>query len=357
MKREAGFTLIELLITLLLMGLVMTAATDMFVGMMRSYKQQGKVTETNVEGIISLEMLRRDIESAGYGLPWTITTAAYTGDEATNATAAAYSDSPTNSPPRAILIDLNADGSAYLVIKAMNLARNAACSKWAILSPTGVVSPWLSPNVESENLLDTDRVVLISPGSSKTTGRILVNSGIYSAIKTQFVPDETRIIYGVDDSALRMPFNRADYYLSTTVALPARCAPGTKVLVKSVVNQSDGGFSGANTFPLLDCVADMQVVAFLDTDNDGAGDDSSDFLLAADAETIRNRVKEIRVYILAQEGQRDPGYIHAPAVIQVGESAVIGRNFDLSSLVPGSLDWQNYRWKIHTLVVRPKSLR
>jgi prepilin-type N-terminal cleavage/methylation domain-containing protein len=351
MKREAGFTLIELLITMLIMGVVLAATSDMFVGMLRGYKQQSKITETNIEGIISLEMLRRDIESAGYGLPWGPSPMpAY--QEAVNATAATYNDSPTSSPPRAILSGLNADGSAYLVIKAMNLARNAACSKWALLPTSGVLpSMWSSSTSTSENLRTTDRVVLMSPGSDDTNRRRLVDYGLYSAISTEFSVAETRIIYGVDsDTDLRMPFNRADFYLSTTVSLPGRCAAGTKVLVKSTINQNGGGL---NTVPLLDCVADMQVVTYLDMNNDGTWDFQSKGLNAADAAAIRNQLKEIHVYILAHEGQRDASYTYAPGTIRVGESAVLGRDFDLT-VIP---NWQNYRWKIYTLVVRPNSLR
>ena len=72
------------------------------------------------------------------------------------------------------------------------------------------------------------------------------------------------MMYGVDqDTNLRMPFNRADYFISNTNA-PSRCAPNTGVLEKVVVNQSDGRLT--NFLPLVDCVADMQVIFRLDTD-------------------------------------------------------------------------------------------
>lgn len=349
MKREAGFSLIELLISMVIMGFVLAATSDMFVGLLGSYRQQSKITETNIEGIISLEMLRRDIESAGYGLPWTMSTP-YTG-EAVNADAAVYNDYPTSSPPRAILSGLDADGRAYLVIKAMNLARNAACTKWAYLPTSGVLPPlWSSSTSTSENLQDTDQVVLISPGSPTTASRALVDSGSFSTIKTEYSPDQTRIIYGVDDSDLRMPFNRADYYVNTGITKPGRCAPGTGVLVKSTINQNGGGL---NPVPLLDCVADMQVVTYLDTDNDGKADTPSKGLWAADAQTIRNQLKEVHVYILAHEGQRDASYTYSPGTIRVGESSTLGRDFNLTTIP----NWQNYRWKIYTLVVRPNNLR
>jgi hypothetical protein len=125
--------------------------------------------------------------------------------------------------------------------------------------------------------------------------------------------------------------------------------------MKAIVNQgltgSGGAFSGSS-LPLLDCVADMQVVTYLDTNLDGLVDIDSNGLLLPDAQTIRDQLKEVRVYILAHEGQRDTSYTHTQNPILVGVSATRGRNFDLSTIP----NWQNYRWKVYTLVVRPNSL-
>jgi hypothetical protein len=172
--------------------------------------------------------------------------------------------------------------------------------------------------------------------------------------------DENRIVYGVDPDTpiLRMPFNRADYYVSTSVTIPGRCAPGTGVLMKAIVDQGNGGFSGSS-LPLLDCVADMQVVTYLDTTGDGIAETFSNSPPVAAgpgaAQTIRDQLKEVRVFILAHEGQRDTSYTHTTNSILVGlmdGATLYGRNFDLTP-IPG---WQNYRWKVYTLVVRPNSL-
>jgi hypothetical protein len=168
--------------------------------------------------------------------------------------------------------------------------------------------------------------------------------------------DENRIVYGVDpDTDLRMPFNRADYYVSTSVTKPGRCAQGTGILMKAIVDQSNGGFSGSS-LPLLDCVADMQVVTYLDQipPLDGIAETFSNGLSLPDAQTIRDQLKEVRVYILAHEGQRDTSYTHITNPMLVGESATLGRNFDFAT--HGITNWQNYRWKVYTLVVRPNSL-
>jgi len=69
-NRQSGVTLLELLIVMGIFMIVIAAASQMFVSLLSDYKQQSKITVTNIEGILGLEMMRRDVENAGYGLPW-----------------------------------------------------------------------------------------------------------------------------------------------------------------------------------------------------------------------------------------------------------------------------------------------
>jgi hypothetical protein len=213
-------------------------------------------------------------------------------------------------------------------------------------------------------LVNTDRVIILDPGSTatptietETSNMVLIApSGANLGATVQFQnaaayvnTDDNRIIYGVDPTTnLRMPFNRADYYVSTTGA-PGRCAPGTGVLVKAIVSQSDGGFSNTNILPLLDCVADMQVITV--TGYGLASLQNNAGVNPADAATVRNNLQEVIVYILAQEGQLDTNYSANVNPLLVGASPILGRNFDF--VAAGIPNWQNYRWKIYTLVARP----
>ncbi len=112
-KREDGFTLIELMITMITFVIVIASVSSIFLGLLNQFKQQSKIAETSLEGLTGLEILRQDLEQAGYGLPRNVTGIADAdGDgnlwdelpnylEATGA-AAAYNDAPQNAP-RAIL--------------------------------------------------------------------------------------------------------------------------------------------------------------------------------------------------------------------------------------------------------------
>jgi prepilin-type N-terminal cleavage/methylation domain-containing protein len=410
-KREDGFSLVELMITMVVFVFVIAAASQVFTGLLTQFKQQSKIAETNIEGIVGLEILRRDIEHAGYGLPWNVTGANwsdlpnYIEAESISCTPNTndFDDAPNNAP-KAILSRNNAsfsgcgansifNGSDYLVIKAVNITRSDTTQRWTRLRSGNEKRNGLS----GDNFDDTDRVIVISPGSTDANGMALVaySSGgttywhtTYDAT-LNFAPadeTETRVIYGLDPLdttgepyTRRMPFNRADYYIwrnSTSTAtdeVPDRCAPNTGVLRKAVISQKNG--QRENPLPLLDCVADMQVVFGLDTDATPDNvincyvNNLADSLATVDAENIRNRIKEVRVYILAHEGQIDRAFTFTPPIpassIRVGESSavlpggsctgvtVLGRDFDLS----GITNWQNYRWKVYTLVVKPNNLR
>ena len=176
-----------------------------------------------------------------------------------------------------------------------------------------------------------------------------------SAFPTEFSPPPAStarfVIYGIDpDTNLRMPFNRADYYIQRLASIPQACAPNTGILYKASINQGDGA---RNPEPLIDCVADMQVIYRLDTNNDGAIDSTVNDISGLTAQQIRDRVKEVRVYILSHEGQSDMSFRYRNSTITVGEFGV-GRTFNLSSTIGSG--WENYRWKVSTLVVKPRNL-
>jgi hypothetical protein len=337
----------------------------MIVSLLRQAKQQGKIAETNIEGIIGLEQIRQDIDSAGYGLPW-VTPSGLTYTEATENGPKLYNDAPasgptgTNNNPRAILSGNGAGIYGFddiLVLKAASLARNDTCKKWTYLQYGNIHQTW---NVSTEDLANTDHVIVLSPGATESTRRTLVVDKTATTTwqttfnnTANFAPDfsETRFIYGISpDNTLSMPFNRTDYYISTASSyVPSRCAPNTGVLVKATISHNNGQRS--DSLPLLDCVADMQVVFRLDTNSDGLIDNTSEDITGLNAQQIRGQVKEVYIYILAHEGQKDREYVHQATDIYVGDTAIGGgHTYNIGTNV-------HYRWKRYTLSVRPHNLR
>ena len=135
--------------------------------------------------------------------------------------------------------------------------------------------------------------------------------------------------------------------------MPQRCAPGTGILFKSVVGHATGTLTD---YPLLDCVADFQVVYSLDRNNNGSIEETSAAGLATlSAADIRNQLKNIQVYILTHEGKKDTSYTYPNNTIGVGPGTGLisgsGRTFGLYSS-----SQKNYRWKVYRITVSPKNL-
>jgi hypothetical protein len=188
--------------------------------------------------------------------------------------------------------------------------------------------------------------------------------------------DSTYLVYGVDDSSLRMPFNRADFFIGTATSgtVPPFCAPTTGVLYKATVNHNGGGYT---YLPLLDCVADMQVVLGWDTSDSGISGavdaysslpQSSNGSVTAtpssaaasiqgwltDPKGIREHLKVVKVYILAQEGKFDSRYSAPTTSITVGD--LLADGFRTKADYVLSTAQQKYRWKLYRIAVRPKNL-
>ncbi|HBE44067.1 MAG TPA: hypothetical protein DDW17_01105 [Deltaproteobacteria bacterium] len=376
MKRKAhriltthyGFTLIELIIVMALVLIVFVMSTDTFSILIRHSRQQSQIVVAEFEGIVGLEMLRADIEQAGFGLPWAFQ-GAINYQEAQDSPEKDYNDSPSN-PPRAILSGNNVvhtcNGSDYLVIKSTVTARNATSEKWSYIVKNDMAANAQPHEWGIKDFETNERIIAIKPsvGESRITQLIMDGANFYTsyaaagAYPQVFAPQkltEMFLLYGIAPSSistLRMPFNRSDYYIRRpATGMPSTCAPGTGILYKATLNHADGKL---NEMPLIDCVADMQVIFRLDTDGNGAIDNQTDDISALTAQQIREQVKEVRVYVLLHEGQYDKTYVSSlPNPLPIGEF-VLGNDFNFNSRIGST--WKGYRWKVHTIVVKPRNL-
>ena len=402
MPNEKGFSITELLVVMLIFMVIMMITSNTFKTIADQISQQSKSLETQIEGIVGLEILRADLEQTGFGLPWTFqntpSSALYKEADMGNnkpsnydetgaaqslwpsgLTPNSFNDAPS-SPPRAIqskdtVFNKGADnqGAKFLVIKSTVAATSDAAKKWTnrtYSNATWTTRVWNDASRDSD---DSDRVIVVKDNLSATppTRQLLVDSGTgnfftpfsnYSTLIKPHLDGEIYQIYGVSTNDLRMPFNRADYYVARPKTLPAGCAPHTGVLYKANIlhgtSSSAGGYDPV--IPLLDCVADLQVVYGLDNDGSGRVNQYLDAPANTASPTsadIRNQLREIRVYVLTHDGKKDFTYTYPSSFINVGETlngVFRGRVFDLATLIGSG--WQNYRWKIYTIVVRPKNL-
>jgi prepilin-type N-terminal cleavage/methylation domain-containing protein len=385
-----GFSLTELIVVMGIFVTVLMITAAAFKTVLSQAGKQFKSAETQIEGIVGLELFRSDLQQAGYGLPRGFTNSRWlfpSGSAITYAecTASAFNGvDPTtlNDAPSGIprgVMSVNGDvgnsvgfnGSDYLTIKSTVSGVNSTAKKWNYLnysSTGGTRKLWNNAN----DLATGERVIVIRSSFLNLLNykQLVVNGGanFFTTVPAGNFPSafsppnstDTFLVYGVDpDTDLRMPFNRTDYFVKLPPKIQASCAPNTGVLYKAMVNQGDGKHT---LIPLLDCVANMQVVYSVAT----TGGNNIDFhydatfggtggtpLTNPTLDVLWNQLREIRVYILAQDGRKDPGYTYPNQTITVGEFGM-GSDIDLATTI--GADWNRYHWKVYTIVIQPKSL-
>jgi len=371
-KRE-GFTLIELLVAVAIFVIVIGIPYKMFISELKVTLQENSKARTEMESVPSVEVLRKDIEMAGYGLPWDLGGLTYsetmTGNfplYSENLKASLFNDAPNN-PPRAIVgkKDNGENGFSYLVLKGTIFGLNKASVHWTYIDKNNNLNIWPVNDISNYNNIQSgDRVVILSAdGRRKLTAN---GSNVYFQVTKNADPSDNNplsyglpylkqsvyLIYGVDTDNIRAPFNRIDYFLYDSSQMPIDCAEGTHILERVIMNQSNGDVEAR--YPLLHCVADFQVGFGLDTNEDGVIDKWTQDLTSKTSEDIRKQLKQVRVYILLQSGKKDNSYKYPNNTIYVGDLALgIGRSFDLFSNIK---DYQHYRWKLIKLVVIPRNL-
>jgi len=374
-RDQSGFSLIELIVYMGILGILMTLVVMSFTKTMQRSAQQTNIAETKIETNVGLEILRADLEHAGFGLPWLWQTPAVL-----NYNEPAPMANIPNIPRGIISEDASAssvNNSDYLVIRATNVIRGISGQK------CGYVGRDKNHNISvqstcEDDFANNDRVIVIRPEIGSGEYRQLVMDGATYITKitnagtslenAAFAPNDSPsdpdgekfLVYGLNEDAnIRRPFNRTDYYISNA-NVPAHCASNTGVLVKATANQADDNFT---IMPIVDCVADFQVVYYRDTNGDGGWDtrENASGLNGLTAEQIRNQLKAIRFYILTHEGGLDRSFTYANATINVGEvnadgtTLEAGRAFDLSATIGGN--WANYRWKTESMAITPKNLK
>ncbi|MDD5286609.1 MAG: prepilin-type N-terminal cleavage/methylation domain-containing protein [Desulfuromonadaceae bacterium] len=397
-RNNKGFTLAEMIVVMAIFVVVIALTGEAFNRVISKALSQTKSAESNISGVVGLELMRVDVEAAGYGLFWsfmnstpvTYSEAADDPGLALNDDSRIYlTDTTQNYVPRPVVsIDNNTftdpavvlAGTDVLAVRAISVATNAAARKWSYVEsevlPTG--NPGPQPHSwNTENLASSDRVVVVQPiGSMKAVNQLVAKNSTgwsaafnnYSIIGKPTVyndaekKSDTYIIFGVDsDTNLRMPFNRADYYVRRPasgengwIKLPQRCNPSAGVLIKGVVGHASGAYY---ELPLLECVLDMQVVFALLTPGSSTTTDASD-ISAMTPKDIREQVKEIKIYILTHDGGRDANYIYPNATIGVGPGNGItsGTGSTYNFAAKGVSNWQNYRWRVYQVIARPRNL-
>jgi prepilin-type N-terminal cleavage/methylation domain-containing protein len=428
-----GFTLIEMVVAIGLFSLTLMIASLGFQRVIAGSNKYSKMEQSNISGVVGLEIMRHDLEQVGFGLPWGWVTLNASSDpplvpsglnysEATDPFGSTLNDAP-NGVPRAFvgLSQTGALSTAYFSVKGTTAGRSLAgpsnapgsmaSQYWTYIlyqnysasvrqsRPVKFASnnPSLNDRVlvinSSPNTPSIDRMLVVGPGNSNLAATS--PPSFYTSFKPDgstdpnFLPANPNSVYlvydllgngdkttaGVTIDTPRMPFNRADFFVDNS-NVPPRCAPGSGTLYKATVNHGSTG-GDYDKIPLLDCVAGMEVVlgwdtsttvpltgsvgdySYLPTTAGGAVSATGSSAAAvqgwlSDPQGLREHLKLIKVYILAQDGPKDTGYT-APATIEVGDQIADG-GLSPKNVKTLTTAQRQYRWKLYRIVVRPKNL-
>lgn len=341
-KNEHGLTLLELLVTVAIFSVVMAIVCGLYNAQVRHVSREYRLAESEMELGIAKSVLERDIMMAGYGIADVYPTLPVSTRiiDATDAASASVFDT------------LMLRGTAIGI-----LSRNS--QGWSYISDNGPPIAFRTWSDGRENISAGDSVVYMDHAT-----REIVTEGTTAVFKFPSAPSSGfrgTIVYGINSESSVMPYYAVHYVLGGTP--PSICAAGTRNLLRAESRNADPPHSSARE-PILNCVRDFQIAFGLDTslaeDNvidlwDNGGVQAS----AYDNQTLKRRLKQVRVYILQQAGNRDPDYLYSnpvnitdPAAIRVGDSSIgTGRDIRLTE------EQRRYRWKLISLSITPRNLR
>ena len=321
MKRK-GLTLTELLVALVISLFLLFVIYLSYVFILQEFFKGTGRTSVTISSIVGEEILRQDIEHAGYGIS-------------------------IKEPKVPIQFKKDSNGRPVLTMRSTYVVSRRSTKGWAILNcpSAGTKSvlvsysqlPLPSPYAVVMDLSET----VVSP--HENIGR---NGQDYNCPKQGYfmaypVPDNDTISDN-DTICLNQVCAQIDYYLSTSSAVNPVCKdmPALMRRVSWKRNLSSGQ-------PFLGCVADFQVR--IDWGNrkyvdpyDTSDPDYSE-IQSATFEDLREKLKMVHVYLLVREGDKDLNYEFT------GSTKVEPDNVELH--LPS--DYKHYHWKIVKLSIEP----
>jgi type IV pilus assembly protein PilW len=358
-----GVTLIELLIVLTIFSVVMAGLYSSYSVQMKAGVKEYRLAESEMEFQIGKMVLERDLAMAGYGIAddYSAVTTSFTPRVA----------AATDADPDTLTITGTALGRESRATQAWSYTMITSASTTANYYPFS--SPTSTFQDARENLRSNDVIIYMNP----TTRTLLaLPSGVKSETGRSWLfpfpqngsnpcPDPLDlgvIAYGLQTKPTGTATYAGDPYYTVEYSLggtpPSYCAPGSHNLLRSEDRQTPGTDPGQ---PLFNCVLDFQVAFGIDKTEDGLIDcwDNGGITEAAGytVDVLRTRLKQIKVYILVQQGKMDPNFI-SPDTIRVGDLGLTSCNFTgVGRTVTLTAAQKNYRWKVLALSVAPRNIR
>lgn len=304
--KNKGVTLIELLVVLAILSVVLTAVYDAYLTVLNSYKQETTTSIANIDKLIGLEILRRDIQNAGFGIPANTSPLEY--DETNNT----------------------------LIVRSTISSRNDYTKCYGYIDPNGVRLFTLdSSEISVSDCNDTSICYLaLDLDYNQIDNCYSLGSPIPS-------PDNISLLFAVNSTDYDTIYELASYGSNR----PTRCYEETKALKRK--DPSTG-----NPEPILDCVKEFKVAFGRDSDNSNNNPiDTWSTSLPSNSSGVRQQVKQIIIFIVYHEGAKDPKFNYSGGTINFNTPGGSIGQFNPTG------DELHYRWKLIKLSVKPMNLQ
>jgi prepilin-type N-terminal cleavage/methylation domain-containing protein len=361
-----GTTLTELLITLAIFSVVMTGIYSLYTMHVHHATREYKLAQSEIEMVIASNIIERDIMMAGYGLADDYGGLLFTPEPLSLGATDSIAPGSTNNPlgGKYPTTGLAGTDALYMMGTALGIYSRAS-QGWTYLRSRSPAEFQVWDDFR-EDVQANDRVIYIEPNTKTMLADGAAWRFIYPSIPN-LSGNEGRgaILYGLSrppqgsGSEIPRPYYVVQYRLGGAAAdMPKTCARGTRSLQRVEMT------NGESTEPLLACVRDIQVAFGIDVSSPGDGtidlwDNGGVISASYDYRQIKDRLKQVRLYILVQNGNRDPDYLFAntenranPERIRVGDTDLgTGRDISLTA------EQRKYRWRLIPLTVTPRNHR
>lgn len=333
-----GFTLIELLVTVVLVSLIMLAVYYTYNNLFKSSKEETLLAESEIEKVIGSEIIRLDIEHAGFGIT-------------ENETCPVIRWGNVFPLPAGCDDDISTNNNIFIIRSMIN---NTSINEtgWVYVDCTTGNWPSSAPYIVDERLNRSNPKLLFFDSS---TGSFVANgnfgtcpgNGVYLAYPYNDISN-------MDNCIDQVYCHRITYRLSSTQNNDL-CNPATRNLLRGI----DGTASSGGE-PILNCVAGFTVLFDVDIDEDGISDLEYQDYSALDIDNngivesteVMKALKRVHLYFLIQVGKRNPKRIFNQEVLEINEPLTTV-SFDLTEIP----DYQFYRWRVFKVSVIPMNLR
>ncbi len=368
------------MVVLVIFSVVMAGLYSAYSVSMRQGVKEYRLAESEMELQIAKSIIERDIAMAGFGLAYDYS--------AVSASINPLAVQAQNSDPDTLTLTGTAIGRSSRTAQAWSYNLVSSPSLSTDLRSWGTTTTYngTQPYDSSEDLRGFDRVIYMDPntkkimaasGNNDKTARTWLFTYPPNEASSYITPttsiDPGTLVYGLQSktsgTTADLPYYTVTYDLGGA-SFPSNCVGGSQSLLRSEGAISSGS---GNPQPILNCVLDFQVAFGLDTNEDGTIDCWDNGGVEASgysSTTLRTRLKQVKVYILVQQGNFDPNFTYSnpdtsdtaltPNQIRVGDLSLIScpsSGPGVGKVVPLNDRQRKYRWRVITITGTPRNMR